>query len=145
MLEGVQILLGLHAAAVDANKEIQLNNLLDLFDGPCEGVNNSRRKSMSIFLDDVIEIVAGVSVVQVHGQFVLFCQVEVEGKNCQLLLFGRVVKAIVIESALAYGNQPVLHFGDLRIQLEEIVVKRCILLLDERLIGPAGMNPNRAV
>ena len=100
---------------------------------------------MPIFLDNIIEIVAGVSVVQVHGQFVLFCQVEVEGKYCQLLLFRGVVKAVVVESALAYGHQPVLHFRDLRIQFQKVVVKRCILLLDERLISPARMNPNRAV
>lgn len=145
LFERIQILLGFHAAAVDAYEEIQLNNELDLFYGACEGVNNSGRKSMPIFLDNIIEIVAGVSVVQVHGQFVLFSQVEVEGKYCQLLLFGCIVKPVVVKSALAYGHQPVLHFGDLGIQFEEIFVKRCIFLLDERLISPARVNPDGTV
>jgi hypothetical protein len=82
VLERLQVLLRLEAAAVDADVEIQLYYLLDLFDAAREGVDYSRGEAISVLPDEVVEVVAGVPVVEVHGQLPLFGQVEVEGEDC---------------------------------------------------------------
>jgi len=70
---------------------------------------------MSIFPDNVIEIIACVSVVQVHWQFILLRQVKVKREDHQLLLFRCVVKTIVVQATLADGDKSILHFSNLSV------------------------------
>ncbi len=51
VLEGLEVLLSLEATAVDADIEVQLYYLLDLFDAACEGVYYSSCESISILTD----------------------------------------------------------------------------------------------
>jgi hypothetical protein len=102
-------------------------------------------KSLPVFLHNIVEIVTGVAVVQVHRQFILFSEIEVERKHCQLLLLGSVVEPVVVESALADGHQPILDLDRLFLQTLKVLLERCMLLFVERLVRPARMNPNRTV
>jgi hypothetical protein len=75
-------LLCLEAAAIDADVQIQINNLLDLLDTSSEGMDHSRCESIPILADQVVEIISGIPVMEIHGQFPLLSQVEVEGEDC---------------------------------------------------------------
>lgn len=59
-------------------------------------MHHSRCESISILADQVVEIISGISVVEVHGEFPLFRQIEVEGEDCQLVLLARVVQSVVV-------------------------------------------------
>ena len=80
LLQSIKIFLSLHAASIDSNIQIKLYDLLDLVKSASEGMHNPRRKSMPVFLDNIIEVIPCVSVMQVHGQFELLSKVEVKGK-----------------------------------------------------------------
>lgn len=67
-------------------------------------MHDSGCESIPIFTNNLEEIVAGVSVVEVHGEFVLLGQLEMVWENLELLLFGRPLKSIIIQSTLPDGN-----------------------------------------
>lgn len=67
-------------------------------------MHDSGCESFPIFTNNLEEIVAGVSVVEVHGEFVLLGQLEMVWENLELLLFGRPLKSIIIQSTLPDGN-----------------------------------------
>lgn len=96
MFEGLQILLGFKATAVDAYIKVEFYNLLDLFYPSGKRMHNSSCKSVSVLAHDVVEIRASIPIVQVHGQLEFLCEIEMEREDLQLLLFGSIVQSIVI-------------------------------------------------
>lgn len=86
----------LEAAAVDADVQIKLYDLLDLLYASSERMHHTRCEPIPILADQVVEIISGISVMEVHGQLQLLSQVEVIGEDCQLVLLARVVQSIVV-------------------------------------------------
>lgn len=88
--------MGFKTATIDSNVEVQINNSLNFLYSSSEGVHNSSCESMPIFADYIVEVIACVSVVEVHGQFELLCEVEVVREDGKLLLLSGIVQSVII-------------------------------------------------
>lgn len=145
LLEDFQVLCGFEAAAVDADVEVQLHDLLDFLGAAGEGMHDAGGEAGSVLLDDVVEVAAGVAVVEVHGQFQPFCEIEVRREGGQLVLLAGVVQPVVIQPALPDRHQLLLHPLGLFLHQREVVLHRGVALLVEGLGGAARVHADGAV
>lgn len=97
---------------------------------------------VSVLPYNLVEVVARVPVVQVHGQLVLLSQIEVIREHFQLLLLGRPLQPIVIQPALPNGDKFRLNPNQLLLKLHKILINTLRPVLIERFLGPARMHAN---
>lgn len=64
--EDLQVFCSFEAAAIDADIQIQLYNLLDFLGSACEGMHDASGESGSVLLDNVVKIAASVAIMEVH-------------------------------------------------------------------------------
>ena len=68
-------------------------------------MNNPSGELMSVFFDNVEEILTGIAVMKVEWEFELLSQLKMQGKYLKLLLFGGIVKAIIVEPTFPNSYQ----------------------------------------
>jgi hypothetical protein len=68
------------AASIYADVKVEFYDLFNFLSGSGKGMHYSSGKPTSILLDNIKKLVPSVTIVQIHWQLILFCQIKMIGE-----------------------------------------------------------------